>query len=124
MNHITGYVLAVPKADKQKFVDHGKLTNAIFMEMGALRVIECWEDDVPTGKHTDFRRAVQAKPDEAIVFSWIEWPDKATCDTAMQRMETGDMKDDPRLNPKENPMPFDGTRMIYGSFTPLVTLGD
>ena len=74
---------------------------------------------MPDGKVTDFRRAVQAKPDETVVFSWVEWPDKATRDAGMDRV----MKD-PRMNPETNPMPFDGKRMIYGGFSPVVELGN
>jgi uncharacterized protein YbaA (DUF1428 family) len=58
----------------------------VFIELGATRVIECWADDVPAGKVTDFQRAVQATEEEAVVFSWVEWPDKATRDAAMQKM--------------------------------------
>jgi uncharacterized protein YbaA (DUF1428 family) len=76
---------------------------------------------VPDGKVTDFRRAVQANDDEAVVFSWVEWPDKATRDAAMGKMEEL-MKTDPRMNPEKNPMPFDGKRMIFGGFAPVVTV--
>src|SRR3546814_4785013 len=95
--------------------------DSVFMEMGAVRILECWGDDVPDGKQTDFRRAVQAKEDETVVFSWIEWPDKATRDAAMAQMGER-MKTDDRFNPEKNPMPFDGMRMIFGGFTPVVTL--
>jgi len=121
MTYIDGFVIAVPTANKQKFIDHANLGDSVFMEMGALRVLECWGDDVPDGKQTDFRRAVQATPDETVVFSWIEWPDKATRDAAMGQMEAR-MKTDDRFNPEKNPMPFDGARMIYGGFAPIVTL--
>ncbi len=121
MTYIDGFVLAVPTASKQKFIDHANKADSVFMEMGALRILECWGDDVPDGKQTDFRRAVQAKPDETIAFSWIEWPDKATRDAAFATMEAR-MKDDDRMNPDKNPMPFDGARMIFGGFTPVVTL--
>lgn len=121
MTYIDGFVIAVPTANKQTFIDHAKLGNSVFMELGATRVLECWGDDVPDGKLTDFRKAVQAKHDETVVFSWIEWPDKATRDAAMGRM--GElMKSDDRLNPDKNPMPFDGMRMIFGGFAPVVTL--
>lgn len=118
MTYIDGFVIAVPTANKQKFIDHANLGDSVFIECGATRVLECWGDDVPDGKQTDFRRAVQAKEDESVVFSWIEWPDKATRDAGMEKV----MKD-PRLSPETNPMPFDGMRMIYGGFTPIVTLG-
>lgn len=117
MPYIDGFVLAVPTANKQKFIDHARTFDPVFIEYGALRVIEAWGDDVPAGKQTDFQRAVQAKADETVVFSWIEWPDKATRDAGMKKM-----MEDPRMDPKENPMPFDGARMIYGGFAPVVEL--
>jgi uncharacterized protein YbaA (DUF1428 family) len=84
-------------------------------------VIECWGDDVPDGKLTDFRKAVQASDDETVVFSWIEWPDKDTRDAGMKKMMSGDFKDE-RMDPEKNPMPFDGKRLILGGFAPLVEL--
>ena len=77
------------------------------------------------GKVTDFRKAVQAEDDETVVFSWIEWPDKATRDSAMKKMSEwmkNPEKADPRMDPDKNSMPFDGKRLIYGGFTPLVEL--
>jgi len=119
MSYIDGFVIAVPTANKEKFIDHAKKTNAVFKELGATRILECWGDDVPDGKLTDFRKAVQANTNETIVFSWIEWPDNARRDAAMARM--GElMKTDDRFNPEKNPMPFEGKRMIYGGFTPVV----
>jgi uncharacterized protein YbaA (DUF1428 family) len=117
MAYIDGFVIAVPTANKQKFIEHAKTSDAVFLENGAIRVHECWGDDVPEGKVTDFRRAVQAKGDETVVFSWIEWPDKATRDAAMKKV-----MDDPRMKPDKNPMPFDGKRLIFGGFSPVVVL--
>lgn len=121
MAYIDGVVLAVPKANKEKFIQHSGIADAAFMEWGATRALECWEDDVPDGKVTDFRRAVQAEDDEAVVFSWIEWPDKATRDAGMEKM-MATMRTDPRISPELNPMPFDGMRMIFGGFVPVVEL--
>ena len=121
MSYIDGFVLAVPKANKEKFIQHAELGDAAFMEWGATRVLECWEDDVPDGKVTDFRRAVQAQADEAVLFSWIEWPDKATRDAGMKKMMSA-TESDPRLDPEKNPMPFDGMRMIFGGFVPVMKL--
>jgi uncharacterized protein YbaA (DUF1428 family) len=118
MAYIDGFVIAVPTANKQKFIDHAEQFDPMFLEFGALRVLECWGDDVPEGKLTDFRRAVQATAEETVVFSWIEWPDKATRDAGMEKM----MKD-PRIDPEAMQMPFDGKRMIFGGFAPLMTLG-
>ncbi len=113
MSYVDGYVIAVPTANKQKFIDHARTADAMFVEFGATRIVEAWEDDVKDGKLTDFRRAVQATPDESIVFSWVEWPDKRTRDAAMARMMAPDF-DDPRMDPQRNPMPFDGKRLIFG----------
>ena len=117
MGYVDGFVLAVPSANKQTFIDHAAEFDKMFLEFGATRVLECWGDDVPDGTQTDVRRAVQATADEAVVFSWIEWPDKATRDAGMDKV----MKD-PRMDPGSNPMPFDGKRMIYGGFAPVVEL--
>ncbi len=117
MSYVDGFIAAVPTANKEKFLTHARTGDALFIEFGALRVVECWGDDVPHGQLTDFFRAVQAKDDETVVFSWIEWPDKATRDAGMQKM-----MDDPRMDPATNPMPFDGKRLIYGGFSPLLEL--
>jgi uncharacterized protein YbaA (DUF1428 family) len=126
MSYFDGFVIAVPTANKEKFREHATLGDSVFMDLGALRVVECWGDDVPKGKVTDFFRAVSAKEDESIVFSFIEWPDKQTRDTAHAKMAEW-MKDpkksDPRMDPEKNPMPFDGVRLILGGFSPLVELG-
>ena len=117
MPYIDGFVIAVPTENKQKFIEHATKGDSVFIEMGATRVLECWGDDVPEGTVTDFRRAVQAGEDETVVFSWIEWPDKATRDEAMPKV-----MEDPRMKPEENPMPFDGKRLVYGGFSPVVEL--
>jgi uncharacterized protein YbaA (DUF1428 family) len=121
MTYIDGFVIAVPKANKQKFINHANTADSMFIEMGALRVLECWADDVPGGKVTDFRMAVKAEPDEDVIFSWIEWPDKATRDKAYAIMMDPDNKD-PRMDQNKNPMPFDGKRMIFGGFAPVVDM--
>jgi hypothetical protein len=120
MTYVDGFVIAVPTANKQKFIDRANAGDSVFMDLGATRILECWGDEVPKGKQTDFRRAVKAKEDETVLFSWVEWPDKATRDDAMGKMEAL-MKTDDRMNPEKNPMPFDGARMIYGGFSPVVT---
>jgi uncharacterized protein YbaA (DUF1428 family) len=117
VSYIDGFVIAVPTANKQKFIAHASKADSVFKDLGATRILECWGDDVPKGKQTDFRRAVDAKDDESIIFSWVEWPDKATRDAAMKKMEG-----DERMDPEKNPMPFDAKRMIFGGFEPVVTL--
>ncbi len=119
--YVDGFLIAVPTANKEKFIEHARKGDSVFLELGATRILECWGDDVQKGKVTDFYRAVQAKEDETVVFSWIEWPDKATRDAAVAKMNEL-VKTDPRMNPETNPMPFDGARLIYGGFVPVVTL--
>ena len=119
MSYIDGFVIAVPTANKQKFIDHATTVDPVFMDMGATRIVEAWQDDVKDGKVTDFRRAVQATDDESVVFSWIEWPDKITRDAGMARMMAEGFSD-PRMD--DNPMPFDGKRMIFGGFVPVVVM--
>ncbi len=111
MAFIDGFVAAVPKDKKAAFIEHAKTIDALFMEFGATRVVECWGEDVPHGKVTDFFMAVKAEESETVVFSWIEWPDKPTRDAAMAKMQT-----DERMM---GTMPFDGKRMIYGGFEPV-----
>lgn len=119
--YIDGFLIAVPTANKDKFIAHARKGDSVFVDLGATRVLECWGDDVPDGETTDFRKAVKATEDETVVFSWIEWPDKATRDAAMARMMADDF-DDERMNMEKNPMPFDGKRLIYGGFAPLLEL--
>jgi uncharacterized protein YbaA (DUF1428 family) len=108
----------VPAGNRDAYRDAATQSAAVFKEYGASQVVECWGDDVPDGKVTDFRRAVQATPEESVVFSWIEWPDKATRDAGMEKF----MKD-PRMEAAAD-CPFDGKRMIFGGFTPVVSLPD
>jgi uncharacterized protein YbaA (DUF1428 family) len=121
MTYVDGFVIACPKAKRQKFIDHASNADSMFVEMGAIRVVECWADDVPDGKTTDFRMAVKAGADEDVIFSWIEWPDKETRDKAYAVMMDPN-NSDPRMDPEKNPIPFDGKRMIFGGFAPVVDM--
>ena len=116
MSYIDGFVIAAPTAKRQEIIDYAARFDPMFLELGALRVVEAWGDDVPAGKVTDFQRAVLAKDDETVMFSWIEWPDKATRDAGMKKM-----MEDPRME-AANPMPFDGKRMIFGGFDNVLDL--
>jgi len=113
MNYVDGFVAAVPVANKEAFLAHAKMALPLFKELGAIRVVECWGDDVPDGKVTDFKRAVKAEDGEVVLFSWIEWPSKEIRNIAMKKM-----MEDPRMTNTD--MPFDGKRMIFGGFRPLL----
>lgn len=122
MAYLDGFVLAVPTANKDKFIAHASTADAAFLDYGATRIFENWGANVTAGKTTDFLRAVDAKDDETVLFSWIEWPDKPTRDAAYAKVMAPDF-DDERMDQTRNPMPFDGKRMIYGGFEPIVTHG-
>jgi len=115
MSYIDGFVCAAPTAKREAYRKHAEEAAAIFKEYGALQVTECWADDVPEGKLTSFTMAVQRKDDEAVVFSWIVWPSKEVRDEAWAKVMT-----DPRMPQDMSAMPFDGKRMIYGGFKPIV----
>lgn len=121
MSYIDGYVLAVPIANRETFIEYANSVDNIFIEHGAIRVIEAFGDDVPHGEQTDFYKAVQAREDETVAFSWVEWPDKATRDAGMKSMMEA-MEENDLFDQEKNPMPFDGARMILGSFQTVVEM--
>lgn len=84
MKYFQGFVIPVVTANKPAYLDMAKKAAPIFAEYGAVRSVECWGDDVMDGKITDLKKAVRANNDETVVFSWIWWPDKATCDAAAE----------------------------------------
>jgi uncharacterized protein YbaA (DUF1428 family) len=113
MSYIQGFVVPVRQDSKDDYRNLCGQMASIFREYGATRVVECWGEDVPDGKVTDFKRAVQARPDENVVFSWIVWPDRATCDDAAKKMPS-----DERMQPSGD-LPFDMQRLIFAGFSPL-----
>ncbi|MFC0218615.1 uncharacterized protein YbaA (DUF1428 family) [Pseudochelatococcus lubricantis] len=115
MKYVDGFVAAVPVANKELYRKHAAEAAPLFREFGATRVVECWGDDVPDGKITDFRGAVKAEEGEVVVFSWIEYPSKEARDAANARIMS-----DPRMKEMGDQMPFDGKRMIFGGFAPIL----
>ena len=115
MHYVDGFVVAVSTADREKYQKYAQEAAVVFKENGALNVVECWGDDVPEGKVTSFPMAVQCKPDETVVFSWVMWSSKAIRDQGLQKV-----MQDPRFDMNTNPMPFDGKRLIYGGFQTIV----
>lgn len=117
MSYIDGFVIPVPTGKKEAYRDVAAKAAPLFLEYGATRIVECWGDDVPDGKVTDFKRAVNAEAGENVVFSWIVWPSKEVRDAGSLKM-----RDDPRMKMMGD-MPFDGKRMIFGGFALLFDSG-
>ena len=115
MSYVDGFVAAVPTANKDIYRTHAKEAAGIFKAHGALSFVECWGDDVPEGEVTSFPMAVKRKEDETVCFSWVVWPSKAVRDEAMPKIMA-----EARRHFEDNPMPFDGKRMIYGGFEMIV----
>jgi uncharacterized protein YbaA (DUF1428 family) len=114
MNYIDGYVIPVRAGRKAEYRKMAADAAKVFKDCGAKEIVECWGDDIPDGKLTDFKRAVKAEEDENIVFSWIVWPSKAARDEGNKKAMS-----DPRMKMSDN-MPFDGKRMIIGGFELLL----
>lgn len=114
MSYIDGFVVPVPTGNKDAYFAMAAKAAPIFIEHGALRVVEAWGDDIQPGKTNDFRTAVMAEEGESVAFSWIEWPSKAVRDAGMAKV-----MNDERMKP-DGDMPFSGVRMIYGGFVPLI----
>jgi uncharacterized protein YbaA (DUF1428 family) len=114
MSYVSGFVLAVPTAKRDAYRAHAEAAWPIFRDLGCIGLRECWGADVPDGKLTSFPMAVKKEGDETVVFSWMEWPDRETADRAFKVMES-----DQRLQALGE-MPFDGKRMIWGGFEPIV----
>jgi uncharacterized protein YbaA (DUF1428 family) len=113
--YVDGYILPVPAAKRDAYAAMAREMAGKFRDWGALRVVEAWGDDVPDGKVTDYKRAVKAADGEGVVYSYVEWPDKAARDAAWAKM----MADE---SMKDQEMPFDGKRMFWGGFQPILDL--
>lgn len=114
MAYVDGFVLAVPKDKMDEYRKVTELAGTVWMEFGALSYVECAADDVPYGELTSFPRAVQAKDDEVVIFSWITYESREKRDEINAKVMA-----DPRMNQDGACMPFDAKRMIYGGFTPF-----
>jgi uncharacterized protein YbaA (DUF1428 family) len=118
MTYFEGFLVPVPESRRDEYRKHATDAAPLFHEFGVKRHVEAWDSDVPEGKVTDFRKAVDARPDEKVVFSWFEYPDKAARDAANEKM-----MNDPRMKEMGASMPFDGKRMIFGGFDAIVEEG-
>jgi uncharacterized protein YbaA (DUF1428 family) len=117
MMYVAGFVIPVPAEKMEAYRKWAANSAELFKEYGCVEIVESWEDNVPVGKYTDFRRAVDARDGEKIVFTWQVWPDKATLEAAEARMQN-----DERFE-ISGEIPFDAKRLIYGCFAPIHTMG-
>ena len=115
MNYVDGFVTPVPLANKDAYIKHATTMAALCKEFGALKVVECWGDDVPEGKLTSYTMAVKREASEVVVFSWITWPSKAARAAGWEKLMA-----DERMKSQEGAMPLDGKRLIYGGFQMIV----
>lgn len=113
MAYVDGFLIPVPDSRKDEYREHEEKWWPWFRDKGAVSMTVCWGDDVKAGRVTDFERSVALQADETVVFAWMIWPDKATRDKAFENM-----MDDSAMEMAE--MPFDGKRMVFGGFTPIV----
>lgn len=118
MTYFEGFVVPVPESNRDAYAKSASDFAPIVREFGVRRHVEAWDSDVPEGKVTDFRKAVDARPDEKVVFSWFEYPSKKERDSSNEKMMS-----DPRMKDMGETMPFDGKRMIVGGFDAIVEEG-
>ena len=114
MAYVDGFVVAVPKDKLDAYNDVARTCAMIWKDHGARDYVECVGDDVPYGKITSFPRAVQAKDDELVVFSWVVYDSRDARDAANKKI-----MDDPRMKQLMGNEPFDGKRLIFGGFVPF-----
>jgi len=109
MTYVTGFLTPVKIEDRERYIASARKAWPLFQKYGALSQVETWGDNVPDGKLTSFPLAVKLEPGEAVVFSWLTWPDRASADACWEKMES-----DPDFEGLD--MPFDGKRMMWGGF--------
>ncbi|MDI6625217.1 MAG: DUF1428 domain-containing protein [Brevundimonas sp.] len=112
MTYITGFLIPVKTADKDRYLESARKSWPLFQKYGCLEQVETWGEDIPEGETTSFPRAVKREPGEAVVFSWLRWPDRATADKCF-----AEMMNDPDFDGMD--MPFDGKRMMWAGFDPI-----
>ena len=115
--YVQGYVVPILPGKKEAYRAMAEEAGEMFRRYGAIEIVETFEDDIQDGQHTDFRKAVKAEDGEHVVFSWVIWPDKETCEKAAQAMQENEEMEAPE------DMPFAGQRLIWGGFTPIYMLG-
>lgn len=113
--YVDGFVAPVPNSKRDAYREMAQKTAGLFLEHGAVRDLEAWGVDTPVGEVTSFPRSVEAEDGESVVFSFVEWPDEAARNAGWEKLMA-----DERM---QMDMPFDGKRMFWGGFTPIVAEG-
>lgn len=114
--YVDCFVVPVKKKNLKRYTADARRWAKIWLKYGALSVTECAADDVKAGKVTSFPQAVKLKKDELVVTSWITFKNRKARDVIMKKVMT-----DPAMaasDPKD--WPFDGQRMFWGGFKPIV----
>ena len=117
--YVDGFLLPVPKKNIDAYKKMSRKAARIWKEYGAIDYVECMADDVQPGKTTSFPQAVKLKPGEVVFFSWITYRSRRHRDAVNKKVMA-----DPRIEAMgpPSPMPFDGKRMMWGGFKPVVRL--
>ena len=119
MAYVDAFVVPVPNKNLAAYRRMARKAGKIWREHGALHYMECVADDVKAGKVTSFPQAVKLKPDEVVVFSWIIFASRRERDRVNKKV-MGDSRLASMMDPKT--LPFDGRRMFWGGFKPMVEL--
>lgn len=115
--YVTGFVIPVPEANREAYLRWAEISWQILRDYGCIEIVEAWEETVPEGKTTDFRKAVKAEAGERIVFAWKIWPDKASLEAGEEALHASG-----RLDSAGDP-PFDAKRLIVGCFDSVFEAG-
>ncbi len=117
MSYVDGFVVPVPKKNLAAYKRLARKAGKLWIEFGALEYHEYVADDVKPGKHTSFPQAVKLQDDEVVVFSWIVYRSRRDRDRINAKVMS-----DPRMDMSPADLPFDGKRLIFGGFKPLLSL--
>ena len=118
MSYVDGFVVPVPKRKLAAYRTLARKAGKIWLQCGALSYVECIADDVKVGKRTSFPRSVKRKPNETVAFSWITYKSRAHRDAVNAKVMKSPLMSG--MNPKD--LPFDGKRLIFGGFKPIVQM--
>jgi uncharacterized protein YbaA (DUF1428 family) len=117
MVYVDGFVLPVPKRKLAAYRKMARVSAKVWMEHGALSLVECIADDVKPGKYTSFPQSVKLKAGEVVAFGWVTYTSRKSRDIVMAKVA-----EDKRMQKYHDlkTMPFDGRRLIFGGFKAFI----